>query len=63
MIAQRVLLVALALPSAAFALWGSWEMARQVPAAPQALLGAAAFVLFGLLALAAAALGARATSR
>ena len=61
--AQRVLLLVLGLPIAAFALWGSWEMARQVPTAPQAVFGAAAFAIFGLVALAAAVLGALAYTR
>ena len=57
---QRVLLLALGLPVGLFALWGSLEMARQTPNAPQALIGAAFFALFGVLALAATALGVRA---
>ncbi|HZS03213.1 MAG TPA: hypothetical protein VFE37_31200 [Chloroflexota bacterium] len=58
---QRALQVLLALPIAAFALWGAWELARQVPTAPQAALGALGFVAIGVVALAAAALGAQAT--
>ena len=60
---QRALVMALALPIAAFALWGAWELARQVPTAPQAALGAAAFLAIGAVALAAGALGAQATGR
>ncbi|MBI4492617.1 MAG: hypothetical protein HY690_07485 [Chloroflexi bacterium] len=56
--AQRLLLAALGLAIAVFALWGSWEAARQIPTAPQALLAAVGLALFGLLALAATALGA-----
>jgi hypothetical protein len=60
---QRALVVLLGLPIALFAWWGSWELARQVPAAPQAALGAAAFAAIGLVALAAAVLGARGVQR
>jgi hypothetical protein len=60
---QRALVVLLALPIAAFALWGAWELARQVPTAPQAALGAVAFVAIGGVALAAGALGAQSTGR
>ncbi|HLH23141.1 MAG TPA: hypothetical protein VK066_11495 [Chloroflexota bacterium] len=56
---QRALIVVLTLPIAAFALWGAWAIARQVPTAPQAALGAVAFVGIGAVALAAGALGAR----
>ena len=58
---QRALVAILALPITAFALWGAWELARQVPTAPQAALGAIAFVAIGVVALAAGALGAQTT--
>lgn len=61
--AQRALLVVLGLPVGLFALWGAWEIARQTPNAPQALLGAAFFLVCGALALAATLLGARAQPR
>ncbi|HEY7061617.1 MAG TPA: hypothetical protein VII06_09070 [Chloroflexota bacterium] len=60
---ERALVVVLALPIAAFALWGAWELARQTPAAPQAAIGAVGFVAIGGVALAAGALGARAAGR
>ena len=60
---QRALVVVLTLPIAAFALWGAWELARQVPAAPQAAIGAVAFLAIGGVALAAGALGAQAVGR
>ncbi len=37
---------------AVFCLWGAWEMARQVPQAPQAVLPALVFAAFGVVALA-----------
>ncbi|HLI26742.1 MAG TPA: hypothetical protein VKZ60_06710 [Chloroflexota bacterium] len=55
---QRALLAALGLPVALFALWGAWEIARYVPQAPQAVLGAAFFLACGLAGLAAVVLGA-----
>jgi hypothetical protein len=58
----RVLVVLLALPIAAFALWGAWELARQVPTTPQAALGAVVFLAIGGVALAACALGAQTIS-
>jgi hypothetical protein len=60
---QRLLLVLLAVPIAFFALWGSWEMLRHTPEAPLAPLGALAFVVIGVGALAVAVLGARAYAR
>ena len=57
---QRALILLLTLPIAAFALWGAWAMAREATAAPQALIGAVAFIAIGIVALAAGALGARA---
>ena len=60
---QRLLIVLLAVPIAFFALWGSWEMALQTPAAPLAPLGALAFVVIGVGALAVALLGARVAAR
>jgi hypothetical protein len=60
---RRALVVGLALPIVVFALWGAWEMARQAPSAPQAMLGAVAFVAIGGMALAASALGAQAIGR
>ena len=59
----RLLIIALAVPIAVFALWGSWEMARQTPSAPLAPLGALAFVVIGVGALVVAMLGARAAAR
>ncbi len=60
---QRWLIVVLAVPIAFFALWGSWEMARQTPSAPLAPLGALAFVAIGIGALLVAGFGARASAR
>ncbi len=60
---QRALVVVLAVPIAAFALWGAWELARQVPAAPQAAIGALGFLAIGGVALAAGALGVQAAGR
>jgi hypothetical protein len=61
--ARRALLVALGLPVALFALWGAWEIARYIPQAPQAALGAAFFLACGLGGLAAVVLAARAQPR
>ena len=49
---QRALLIALGLPIAAFALWGALAIARQIPDAPQAAVGALAFAAIGLVCLA-----------
>ncbi|MBX5491226.1 MAG: hypothetical protein IRZ14_08705 [Chloroflexi bacterium] len=55
---QRLLLVALGLPVTLFALWGAWEIARHLPEAPQAVLGAAFFLACGVIGAAALVLGA-----
>jgi hypothetical protein len=60
---QRALVAILALPIAAFAFWGAWEIARQMPTAPQAALGAIAFGAIGIIGLAAGLLGAQAAAR
>lgn len=58
--AQRLLIGLLGCCIGLFAWWGSLEMARHIPAAPQAALGVVAFAIIGLVALLAAALGATA---
>ena len=63
MVLQRAILLVLGVPVALFALWGAWEIARQTPHAPQAVLGAAFFAAAGVLALIATILGARAQRR
>ena len=55
---QRILLVALGLPIAVFCFWGSWELARRVPDAPQAALAVAGFVAIGVVTVLAVAFGA-----
>lgn len=63
MIWRQALLVVLGVPVALFALWGAWEIGRQMPQAPQALLGVAFFAAVGGVALAATLFGARAQRR
>jgi hypothetical protein len=58
---RRALIVVLGLPAALLALWGGWEIALQVPGAPQALVGAAGLLAIGVIALAATFLGATTT--
>ena len=47
----RGLLVGLGALIAFFCFWGAWEMARQFPSAPQAILPALVFAAFGAVAL------------
>jgi hypothetical protein len=51
----RGLLVVLGALIAFFCFWGAWEMARQFPSAPQAILPALVFAAFGAVALLAGA--------
>jgi hypothetical protein len=46
----RGLLVAFGALIGFFCLWGAWEMARQIPHAPQAVLPALLFAAFGVIA-------------
>lgn len=54
-LALRVLLVVLGALIAVFCFWGAWEMARQIPHAPQAILPVLLFAAFGCVALASGA--------
>jgi hypothetical protein len=47
----RGLLVVFGTLIAFFCFWGAWEMARQIPSAPQAILPALVFAAFGAVAL------------
>ena len=47
----RCLLVVLGALIAFFCFWGAWEMVRQIPSAPQAILPALVFAAFGAVAL------------